>query len=338
MASSPTSTTVTRSGRADPGVGRLQRHQRLVLDGPPQGRVRHLVADVLEPQPPPGAEHEVGVALVLPEGLDEQLAAVGEPGEVRGRAPGVHAGARQRRHPEAGAGERVHQLRPVRAQARPPDQQQRGRPDHGAERDRGDHVQRHLQAGHHPGHGEDGDQRPGGPPPPAGQPGAGQDGGGGRPADPGAAGEGRPATRDSPGQGLFQEGRPEAVEPPGQHPLEDGGGQRDGDEQHGQAEPAQDEGHRDQHQRGRQGHELRQPDEEHGQRRRHPVDRLEQVGLDPHHGVLGPARPGPGRAGTRARPRSGAAGRPATARGAPAPARGRARSFLPGCGRSVVGR
>jgi len=56
----------------------------------------------------------------------------------------------------------------------------------------------------------------------------------------------------------------------------------------GQAEPAQHERHGDHHQRGHQRHDLHQPDEEGRQRRRHPVGQLEQVGLDPHHGVLGP--------------------------------------------------
>jgi len=275
-------------GRAHAGVGGLQRHQRLVLDGAPQGRVRQLVADVLQPQPPPGPEQEVRVALVVAQGLDEQPPAVGELGEVRGRAAGVHAGAFDRLHLEPGTGERVRQLLPARAQAGPAGQQQPDRPDRDAQGDRGQHVQRHLVAGHHADDGEDPDQPPGGPPYPMGQPGAGHGGGGGRPADPAAAGEAGPADPGLLGQGPLQQLRMDTVEPRREHALQDGGGHGDGDQQQGQAEPAQHERHGDHHQRGHQRHHLHQPDEEGRQRRRHPVGQLEQVGLDPHHGVLGP--------------------------------------------------
>ena len=72
-----------------------QRHQRLVLHRPAERGERPVVADVLEAQEAVGAEHEVGRPLGLPEDLDEQLAAVGQRGEVRRR------GTRHRRSPGA---------------------------------------------------------------------------------------------------------------------------------------------------------------------------------------------------------------------------------------------
>jgi hypothetical protein len=117
---------------------------------------------------------------------------------------------------------------------------------------------------------------------------AGHGGGGRRPADPGRAGEGGPGHPGRLGQGLLQQGRPEAAEPGRDQALQEGRGQRDDDQQRGQPEPAQRQRHRDHDRRRGQGDQLHQADQERGQLGRHPVDELEQVGLDPDHGVLGP--------------------------------------------------
>ena len=67
-------------------VSPLGHRKTMVYDG--QGQ---LVAEVLALSPPVDAEQEVGAALVLAEGLDEQLLPVGGDTEVRRRAPGVDA-------------------------------------------------------------------------------------------------------------------------------------------------------------------------------------------------------------------------------------------------------
>ena len=80
--------TATRRGVRAPASAGHQRHQRLVLDGPAQRRERPLVVQVREAGPAVEAEQEVGAALVLAQGLDEQRGAVRPGGRVRRSSPG----------------------------------------------------------------------------------------------------------------------------------------------------------------------------------------------------------------------------------------------------------
>jgi hypothetical protein len=79
-------------GGAHAEVAGGQRHQRLVLDGPAQRPEALLVAEVARHDPAVEAEQQVGAALVHPQRLDEQAAAVAGVGEVRSGAAGVQAG------------------------------------------------------------------------------------------------------------------------------------------------------------------------------------------------------------------------------------------------------
>ena len=74
-----------------PMLRAAERDERLVLDGAAQRRERLLVAEVVGLQAPVHAEHEVGAALVVAEGLHEQLPAVDGLPEVRRGAASVDA-------------------------------------------------------------------------------------------------------------------------------------------------------------------------------------------------------------------------------------------------------
>ena len=147
--SEPTSAMARRRGRAHADVAGLQRHQGLVLDRAAQRDERPLVADVLQPQPPVEAEEEVGGPFGGAAHLHIRRAAVVEGGEeVRGNRPVAVVIAPRSVTVSPVGGEAGGHGRGRRVLVGPPEREQRGHADRGADGECEEHLGRELDREH----------------------------------------------------------------------------------------------------------------------------------------------------------------------------------------------
>ena len=267
------------------GITRFQREQRLVFDAATQRRERPLVAHVLQPDTAVVPEHQVGVALVASEGLDEQASAVGRGREPRRRAPRVYGRRREVTDCEPALGERRDDVVTGGAVNRRPEREEHDRPTRPADRDRDRKVDGHLSTGSDAQCDDDADEEPRNMAPPASERGAAHDGEAGSDRDVDLVGE---AGFDDPSVGVLggvERGRVTVVDQllgtPDREPREGGAGR-------GNEKPAvlpHDEEAANDDERVEERDELRQADEDPFERIRQLVEEGQDVGFEPDQRV-----------------------------------------------------